>query len=113
MKSQSRKRQSHSYGALRQEFASSRNKEWSRGLKAPPLAQVSLLNEPHRGQDGADVVQAALHSDLGLWPLVRGHITADERCSCICQRDRSLNATLSSCQKGQRLGSLCHLVYCR
>ena len=56
-----------------------------------PLAQVRLLNEPHRGQDRPDVIQAALNCDLRLRPLVSCHLTPYQSCSRIRQRNGSLH----------------------
>lgn len=55
-----------------------------------PLAQVGFLDEPDRGEDRANIVQAALNRDLRLPALGRRHVRANERARRLRQRDRAL-----------------------
>ena len=63
----------------------------SQGEDSTPLAKVGLLDEAHGGEDGADVIQAALHRDLRLCAPSRCHINADQRHSCVRQRNGALH----------------------
>lgn len=62
------------------------NQNGGRRKRDTPLAQVGFLDESHRRQDGPDVIQAALHRDLSLRPLVNRNIAPDQGCSSIRQR---------------------------
>ncbi len=64
-----------------------------------PFAEVGLLDEAHGGEDGTDVVQAALHCDLRLCAPSRRHINTDQRHGRVRQRNGALHAvkiTMSS-----------------
>ncbi len=59
-------------------------------IRYAPFAEVGLLDEAHRGQDGADVVQAPLNCNLRLSAPSRRHVSADQRHRCFRQRDGAL-----------------------
>jgi hypothetical protein len=71
--------------------------EERQAAEAPPLAKIGFLDEADRGQNGSDVVEAALNGDLRLRALVRRHIAADQRSGCVRQQDRPLQGKNNPC----------------